>query len=104
QLLDRFAASVHAVGMACDIGCGPGHVTRYLHERGVQICGVDLSAELVARARRLTPGVTFRQGDMMSLDMPDEAWAGVIAFYSIIHIPRADIVRVLRELRRVLLP
>ena len=33
QLLDRFAASVRDVGPACDMGCGPGHVARYLHEQ-----------------------------------------------------------------------
>ena len=104
QLLDRFAASVRDVGPACDIGCGPGHVARYLHERGVQVCGVDLSPAMVEQARRLTPGVEFRQGDMMALDTPDSAWAGIAAFYSIIHIPRGDMARALGELRRVLRP
>jgi len=47
RLLDRFAASVSEAGPACDMGCGPGHVARYLHARGVQICGVDLSTEMV---------------------------------------------------------
>lgn len=86
------------------MGCGPGHVARYLHEHGVKVCGVDISTEMVKRARRLTPGVEFRQGDMMALDIPDETCAGVVAFYSIIHIPRTDVVRALRELRRVLQP
>ena len=104
QLLDRFAASVRDVGPACDLGCGPGHVARYLHEHGVQVCGVDLSVELVERAHRLTPGIEFRQGDMMALDIPDGTWAGVAAFYSIIHIPRGDMARALSELRRVLRP
>ena len=104
QLLDRFAASVRDVGPACDIGCGPGHVTRYLHECGVQVCGIDLSPAMVEQARRLTPGVEFRQGDMMALDAPDAAWAGIAAFYSIIHIPRSDMARALGELRRVLRP
>ena len=104
QLLDRFAASVRDVGPACDIGCGPGHVARYLHERGVQVCGVDLSPAMVEQARRLTPGVEFRQGDMMALDRPDSAWAGIAAFYSIIHIHRGDMARALGELRRVLRP
>jgi trans-aconitate methyltransferase len=40
----------------CDLGCGPGHVSRYLWERGVEVCGIDLSSELVERARRLNPG------------------------------------------------
>ena len=92
------------VGPACDLGCGPGHVARYLREHGVQVCGVDLSAELVERAHRLTPGIEFRQGDMMALDIPDGTWAGVAAFYSIIHIPRGDMARALSEFRRVLRP
>ena len=104
QLLDRFATRVREVGQVCDMGCGPGHVARYLHEHGVQVCGVDLSPVMVARARQLTPGVEFRQGDMMALDAPDAAWAGIAAFYSIIHIPRGDMMQALGELRRVLRP
>jgi SAM-dependent methyltransferase len=103
-LLDRFAAAVRDVGLVCDMGCGPGHVARYLHERGVRVCGVDLSAAMVERARRLSPGVEFRQGDMMALDVPDAAWAGIAAFYSLIHIARGDMAQALGELWRVLRP
>jgi SAM-dependent methyltransferase len=103
QLLDRFATSVGDAA-ACDMGCGPGQVAHYLHERGVQVCGVDLSPAMVEQARRLTPGVEFRQGDMMALDVPDGAWAGIAAFYSIIHIPRCDMAQALGELRRALRP
>lgn len=104
ELLDRFAASVRDAGVACDMGCGPGHVARYLHKRGVAVCGVDLSEEMVRRARQLNPGVEFRQGNMMALDVPDSAWAGIAAFYSLIHIPRGDLARALGELRRALRP
>ena len=104
QLLERFAADVRDVGPACDIGCGPGHVARYLHAHGVQVCGVDLSTELLERARRLNPDIEFQQGDMTSLGMADEAWAGIAAFYYLIHIPPADMVQVVHELRRVLQP
>ena len=104
QLLDRFAASVREIGPACDMGCGPGHVTRYLHEHGVQICGIDLSPGMVERARLLNPGIEFRAGDMMALAEADGVYAGIAAFYSLIHIPRGDMVRTLRQLHRVLLP
>lgn len=104
ELLDQFAAAVRDVGPACDMGCGPGHVARYLHERGVDVCGVDLSAEMIAQARRLVPGVAFRPGDMLRLEEPDETWAGIVAFYSLIHIPRSDMSQALGELRRALRP
>jgi len=43
QLLDQFAESVSGAGVVCELGCGPGQVARYLKDRGVDICGVDLS-------------------------------------------------------------
>src|SRR5258708_38972909 len=86
------------------MGCGPGDVARYLRERGAQVCGIDLSSAMVERARRLNPGIDFRQGDMLALSAEDGTWAGISAFYSIIHIQRGDVVRALREVRRVLQP
>src|SRR5579862_4973104 len=102
ELLDRFAGCVREAGLACDMGCGPGQVARYLQERGVRVCGVDLSPEMVVRARRLNPGIEFVCADMLALDIDDETWAGIAAFYSILHIPREKVVTALRELRRVL--
>jgi SAM-dependent methyltransferase len=103
-LLDRFAASVRDMGTVCDIGCGPGHVGRYLHDQGLEVIGIDLSPAMIEQARTLNPGMMFRQGDMTALDVPDGAWAGIVAFYSIIHIPRPEMTAALRELRRVVRP
>src|SRR4051794_29141951 len=80
QLLDRFARAVQSLGSACDLGCGPGHVARYLHERGLPVIGVDLSPAMVEVARRLNPGIEFRQGNMLSLDFADGVWGGIAAF------------------------
>jgi SAM-dependent methyltransferase len=104
QLLDRFAERVQGLGPVCDLGCGPGHVARYLHERGVRVTGLDLSAEMVEQARRLNPGIEFRRGNMLSLDLEDGAWGGIAAFYSIIHVPRTEIAVALAEIKRVLRP
>lgn len=100
QFLDEFAARVK--GEVCDLGCGPGHVARYLWEQGVQVCGIDLSSSMVGEARRLNPGIKFEQGNMFALNTPDATWAGIIGFYSIIHVPSADHVLVFSEMRRVL--
>jgi SAM-dependent methyltransferase len=104
ELLNRFAAGVKDIGPVCDMGCGPGHVARYLHGRGVQVVGIDLSPMMVLQARTLNPGIEFKQGDMRSLDIEDEAWCGIVAFYSIIHIPRPEVAAVLGELKRALRP
>jgi SAM-dependent methyltransferase len=104
QLLSQFAARVHGRGPICDLGCGPGHVARYLHECEAQVIGIDLSAEMIERARRLNPGIEFQQDNMYALNVGDATWAGMTAFYSIIHIPRTDHLRVWFELWRVLRP
>jgi SAM-dependent methyltransferase len=104
ELLDRFADRVRDVGPVCDLGCGPGHIARYLHERAVQVCGVDLSSAMVERARQLNPAIEFRQGDMLALTAEDSTWAGITAFYAIVNLPRAVVVRALAEMRRVLRP
>lgn len=103
-LLDRFAATVRPVGSVCDLGCGPGHVARYLHERGVDVAGLDLSPEMVTQARRLNPTIRFEQGTMLALPFDDASLGGVAAFYSIIHIPRPDLPQVCSEMWRVLRP
>jgi len=104
QLLDRFAETVRHAGMSCDLGCGPGHVTSYLRRRGIEVCGMDLSPGMVSRARELNPEIEFNQGDMRSLPVGDNAWAGITAFYAIVNLPPADLARALHEMMRVLVP
>jgi len=104
QLLDRFIKGIRGQGLVCDLGCGPGQVARYLHERGVPACGVDLSAGMLTQARELNPGSEFSQGDMRSLDVLDDSWAGIAAFYAIVNLEPADVARALREMWRALRP
>jgi SAM-dependent methyltransferase len=103
-LLERFAERVRGRGPVLDLGCGPGHVARYLHQRQVQVVGVDLSPGMVAVARARAPAVEFRVGDLLALDFADASAAGAVAFYSLIHLPPAELDRALREIARVLRP
>jgi SAM-dependent methyltransferase len=104
ELLDRFAASLAGRGRVCDVGCGPGHVGRYLAARGVDVFGLDLSSAMVALARELNPSIPVQQGDLRAFDLPDGALGGIVAFYSLIHLERAAAVRALTEMARVLVP
>lgn len=104
RLLDRLAESVRPSGVVCDLGCGPGQVARYLNERGVKVCGMDLSAGMIERARQLNPGIEFNQGDMRALPVQDNTWAGIAAFYAIVNVLPGDILKALQEMLRVLVP
>lgn len=105
KMLDWLIEKVGDKGIICDMGCGPGQIARYLHNRGAKACGVDLSPMMVERAQQLNPDISFQQGDMLALtEVADNSYGGVAAFYSVIHVPRPSVTQALRELKRVLRP
>jgi SAM-dependent methyltransferase len=91
-------------GPVADVGCGPGHVTAYLQESGADVLGVDLSPAMIEVARRDHPGLPFAVGSMTELGLADASMAGLVAWYSLIHIPDASTGAVLAQFRRVLRP
>jgi SAM-dependent methyltransferase len=105
RMLDWLIEKVAGLGPICDLGCGPGQVARYLHGRGAEAHGIDLSAEMVRQAARLNPAIGFQQGDMLELgNVADETFGGIAAFYAIHHFSHADAARAFGELARVLRP
>ena len=97
-LLDDFAASTG--DPVVEVGCGPGHVGGYVRARGRRVIGVDFSTEMVARARTRLDGAVA--ADMRALPVASGAAGGVVAFYSLIHLPRPELTVALGEFRRVL--
>ena len=104
HLLNRFAEAMRGGGLVADLGCGPGHVARYLDAQGVRMVGIDISPGMIRVASELHPALDFRLGDMAALDLPDGSLAGVIAFYAIVHFKPDELGPVLREISRVLSP
>ena len=104
DLLNRFAASIREGGLVCDLGCGPGQVARYLYDRGLRACGLDVSEGMLACARRLNPGIEFAQGDMRALPVPNDSWAAITAFYAIVNLHPSDVAKAICEMQRVLEP
>src|ERR1700728_3679231 len=87
NLLDQFATDVRGKGLTCDLGCGLGQVARFLHERGIEVCGVDLSGAMIEQGRRLNPDIEFHQHNMLAMDVPGDSWAGIAALYAIVDFP-----------------
>ena len=79
-------------------------MSRYLAEQGCLVEGVDLSSAMVAVARREHPALLFTQGSLSDLPYPDDRFAGVMLWYSIIHTPPAGQARIFAEAARVLRP
>jgi len=91
-------------GPVADIGCGPGQVTAYLHGLGVDAFGIDLSPGMIDVAQRDHPDLRFEVGSMTDLRLDDASVAGVIAWWSLIHVPDDVVPTVLGQFHRVLRP
>lgn len=104
--LSAFAELVRTGGRgpAADIGCGPGHVTDFLAGLGLDVFGVDLSPAMVEHARCSYPGLRFELGSMLDPDLADGALGGILAWYSIIHVPWRLRAEVFAQFHRVLAP
>jgi SAM-dependent methyltransferase len=83
-----------------DAGCGPGRDTLLLRGRGARAVGLDRSFGML-RAQSLSRAV---QADMRALPVRDAGLDGVWCQAAMLHVPRADVPRVLAEFARVTRP
>jgi ubiquinone/menaquinone biosynthesis C-methylase UbiE len=91
----------------CDLACGQGRVARHLADLGARVVGVDLSAKLLAIARRHEQerprGIAYVQADATSLDAAAlGVFDGVLCFMALMDI--ADLAPTVRGVATILRP
>src|SRR5690606_9017335 len=91
-----------APGRALDAACGTGRHARRLVDLGHDVVGVDLTPEMLERARERVPEATFAEGDLHALPAPDAAFDLVVCGLALAHLP--DLRAAVAELARVLRP
>ncbi|MFF1506612.1 methyltransferase domain-containing protein [Streptomyces sp. NPDC058326] len=102
--IDAFADTVGELGPVLDVGCGPGTVTAYLAERGLDVSGVDLSPRMIENARRLHPQCRFSVGSATDLRLAEASLGGVLGWWSLFNLPREVLPQVLALFARALKP
>jgi ubiquinone/menaquinone biosynthesis C-methylase UbiE len=97
----RLLADVPPGGLVLDAGCGPGPAALFSERRGFAAVGLDLTREMleVARERVDAPVV---QGDLRALPFATRCFDAVIAWYSLLHLPRSAMPGALDDIRRVM--
>jgi ubiquinone/menaquinone biosynthesis C-methylase UbiE len=106
----RRVVAMRPQGLAVDLGCGPGLLVLELARQapGLEVVGVDLSAEMVdlgeenARRAGLEEWVSFRQGDAQQIPFEDGSLDLLVSTLSLHH--WSDPQAVLDEIARVLRP
>lgn len=109
RVLDMLDLRLRPEDHVVDIGCGVGRLTRALAARVTHVHAIDVSAEMLARARALNghlDNVTWHHGDGTSLQPLDDDGVGAIVSHVVFqHIPDPEITYgYVREMGRVLAP
>jgi SAM-dependent methyltransferase len=89
-------------GLIADLGCGPGQVGRFVRSQGRTVIGIDISAAMARLASGRLDGALV--SDARQLPLAGSSIGGVVAFYSLIHLPREELGLALAEIHRVLRP
>jgi len=96
-----------------DIGCGYGSLLMYLHKRvrfKSPVEGIDVSPHMVRHAEReiakrgLDEAIRVRQGKATALPSADGVFSVVLSTYMIKHLSDESLLRMLKEVKRVLRP
>jgi SAM-dependent methyltransferase len=95
-LRERSAASL------LEVGAGPGHDSLFFKEQGLRVLCTDLSPDMVERCK--AKGLDARVADFLSLGVPPASFDAVYALNCLLHVPTADLPRVLRAISEVLVP
>jgi SAM-dependent methyltransferase len=102
QELDAFAYHVSGQRRVLDLGCGPGRDVDFLTHLGCQVVGVDLSAGMLAEARRRLLDSSLVRGDLRHPPFAPGAFDGIWACASLLHLRRAEFPAALAEVSRLL--
>lgn len=97
------AAMPNNPGRILDLGCGPGRDLVAFTQQGHTAIGLDATPAFVEMAQRLS-GCEVWQQSFLSLNLPAEFFDGIFANASLIHVPQSEMVRVLQDLWRSLVP
>lgn len=90
--------------LALDLGCGSGVTARYLTDSGLSVIGIDISKNMVDLAAVQAPQGIFFQADMGKIRWPEESFHGICSFFSLLHIPKRKISRIMGSVYRWLKP
>jgi len=88
-------------GRVLDLGCGPGRDLVAFQNLGYTVTGLDATPAFVKMAKKVVSCSVLEQS-FLSLDLPKNSFEGIFANASLIHVPGAEMLRVLKHLHQAL--
>jgi SAM-dependent methyltransferase len=100
-LIERLPAGARVL----DVGCGTGLPSaRRFVDAGFEVTGIDISEEMLQLARSNVPGAKLLRLDVVDADRSLGPFDAIVDFFSLLMLPRAEILTTLGKLRDLLEP
>jgi ubiquinone/menaquinone biosynthesis C-methylase UbiE len=102
RLLDLLVAQLPKHAVVLDAGCGSGYPVTPILSQSFRVTGVDFSNEQIRLARTNLPDSSFVCADISQMPFKNDAFDALCSYYAIIHVPRKEHSRLLRDFHRIL--
>jgi len=77
-------------GEVIELGCGKGHLSKAIWDRGHQVTGVDLNMKSIQKAKKLYPHIPFIRTDIRDLKLPEESFDTAVLSEVLEHVPEVQ--------------
>jgi len=102
--IDDFLKLIRNGGKILDVGCGPGVDVAYMTSKGFDVIGIDLSEKMLDIAKKKNPNTNFEKADIRKLNFKLNTFDGILASFSLIHIPKKDVNKTVDSFYKLLKP
>ncbi len=101
---DKYLSYFEPGASILDVGCGAGTKSKYLSNKGLDVIGIDFSQSMIDLATRQAPTGKFFVRDIKQPLNIDAVFDGVFAQAVLLHIPKNEIIEVLKNITAPLKP
>ena len=104
EVVEEFLSKLKPNSKILDLGGGTGKLTDLFIKKGHQAICYDFSKEMMIKAKKYYPNIPYILDDMLNMETHFErdTFDGIIAFYSLFHIPREDLNNVFVSINNLL--
>lgn len=100
--IEKFIWYIPENGSVLDIGCAYGRDTNFFASNKYITTGIDLSKNMINKAKKSVNNAQFFVMDMLDLGFEDNIFDGVWCSATLLHLKKVDAIKALKEIKRVL--
>ncbi|MBI4919368.1 class I SAM-dependent methyltransferase [archaeon] len=105
RFIEKFLSLLEPKQEILDMGAGTGELSYEMVKKHLlKVTAIDLSKKMVRMAKNHYPELNIQQMDMRDLKFSPKSFNAVFVNYSLIHIPEPEVIKVLKQIHKVLKP